>query len=185
MFSEKHENEHYYILVAPVFINNGSHSFHACWELSTVLKSTTHHPMPSKVSADWMSCWKCPSTWREQLLCKCQFSVFPVQPSLPSPPLLPFLWQAGIFGVRREKPYNLEWSQIGTAGITADHGLSHLLQQEWKHPSEKGPTSVTGDAWQATTAAHWDPVTTNSGAHGSWGSQDRKIPLWEHITHPS
>lgn len=77
------------------------------------------------------------------------------------------------------------WSQFGTAGITADHGLSHLLQQEWKHPSEKGPTSVTGDAWQATTAAHWDPVTTNSGAHGSWGSQDRKIPLWEHITHPS
>lgn len=43
-------------------------------------------------------------------------------PTLPSPPLLPFLWQAGICGVRREKLYYLEWSQFVIAGITTDHG---------------------------------------------------------------
>lgn len=41
-------------------------------------------------------------------------------PTLPSPPLLLFLWQAGIFGVRREKPYNLEWSPFSIAEIATD-----------------------------------------------------------------
>lgn len=84
----------------------------------------------------------------------------------------------------------LEWSQLGIAGLTTDNGpfspfaiKSHTKQ--WKHHSIKAWLSSLLGAWLPTTAMHWDPVTTNSGAHGSWGSLNCNISLWEHTTHPS
>lgn len=143
--------------------------------------SQQHHtsPLPPKVSAGCMSCWKCPPTWREAAALK--MPVF----CAPCPAIHCHLHDGMDLGIRREKPWVIPACHCRDHTDNEPLLPSAVNSQQWKHHRWQAWLYPRLGARQPTSTAHQDPVTTNSGAHGSWGSQNRNIPLWEHIIHLS